>query len=138
MPGVIKSNPGAAKMLGLDKPTIVEEYNTGEKTYTYTPKDGKWMSMPTSTFQDPAVLAEQRKNLEKTDCSVLRSETFEGEAASVFQAMNAEQGNKTVAWISPSGLLLRLDVTVFSGSQITSTLSATYDYKNVELPPGAK
>jgi outer membrane lipoprotein-sorting protein len=138
MPGIVKSNPGAAKMLGMDKPTIVESYNTGEKTYMYTPKDGKWSSMPSSMFQDADVLAEQRENLKKTDCSVLRSEPVDGEVASVFQAVNAAEGNKTVAWISPAGLLLRLDLTVSSGSEIKSTFSATYDYKDVQLPPGAK
>lgn len=133
-----KSMSGAASILGLDKPTVVEQYNTGAKTYLFTPKDGKWSSMPTDTLSSATSSPEYKQQLQKTECSVLRMESVDGEPATVFQSLSKDPNSRMTNWISQtSGLLLRMELDVDAGT-MKSHMVTTFDYKDIQLPPGAK
>jgi hypothetical protein len=138
----VQTIEGATKsmaMLGMDKATVVEQYNTGAKTYLFTPKDGKWSSMPSDTVSSALSSPEYKQQLQKTECSVLRMESIDGDAATVFRSVSTDPSNRTTTWISQtSGLVLRMDVDADAGGAMKSHSSTTYDYKDIQLPPGAK
>ena len=130
---------GAAKTLGMDKPMVVEQYNTGATTYLFTPKDGKWSSMPSDAFSSAVSSEEYKQQMQKTECSVLLLESVDGEPAAIFQAVNADSGSTTKAWISQtSGLVLRTEIDIDAGRGTKTHVSMSYDYKDIQLPLGAK
>jgi hypothetical protein len=138
----VQTIEGATKamaMLGMDKPTVVEQYNTGTKTYLFTPKDGQWTSMPSDEISNAVSSSEAKLQLQKTECSVLRTESMNGDLTTVFQSSSVDPVNRTTTWISQtSGLILRMDVDVEVNGTTKSHSSAIYDYKNIELPAGAR
>ena len=102
---------------------------------------GNWIVSP-MTEQDRQ---EARKNAEKSGglnatCKLLRDESVNGEAATVYgaQTQTAEDRIDTVIWISKTrGLPLKQEVDMdVGGSAGKSHRTARYDFTNVQPPAG--
>ena len=107
----------------------------------YTLYEGKWMVSRSSIAELQRMQAESNRT-SKSTCSVVGSESINGEAATDYHVHSVTEGGVSDSheWISKNrGLPLRtvtlLDV---GGALGKSTIVQRYDYSNLALPAGVK
>lgn len=117
------------------KPRSSETIYAGGKVYIRV--NGKWMASP---VEPKDVLEHQRENRErgKATCQFMRSESVNGEAATLYSLHRENEGDKEDAqmWISNStGLLLRSEQDMdVGGAAGKEHRSARFEYGNIRPP----
>ncbi|HEY2444393.1 MAG TPA: hypothetical protein VGI20_01465 [Rhizomicrobium sp.] len=117
------------------KPATSETIFTGAKIYVQV--NGAWQGSP-MTAQEAADMAEKAYKDSKHVCRYVGGEQVGGQAASVyttsFQSPRAHSDSRI--WISKSqGMLLKTWQHIVESNQ---TMTATYEYGNIQPPPGVK
>lgn len=109
---------------------------------TYLQMNGKWRVSPATPekMQQIRKESEEAESLKMT-CRVVRDETVNDEAATLYSGHKEDSGEKTDSqiWISKSRgvpLKLEMDMDVGGGAAGKSHRSMRYEYKNVQAPPG--
>lgn len=100
----------------------------------YMKSNGSWMSMPHPLADTLARLDEAKKN-GASACHQSADETFDGQAVSVYDVhlVNKDRASDNRLWISKrSGLPLKTEAHLQSGA----TVLETFQYDNVQVPPG--
>lgn len=122
------------------KPVTMESIRT--TTATYVRIDGKWKKVP---MTQAAAIARKKENIENAkaySCKPLRQESVNGVPATVYAITTESEEDKSAGqiWIAKgSGLVLRQDTdTGLDDPTSKSHMSLTYDYSNVQAPPGVQ
>ncbi|MDQ2931280.1 MAG: hypothetical protein M3Y05_10750 [Gemmatimonadota bacterium] len=122
------------------KPTTIESIRT--TTATYVKIDGKWRKVPMTQV---AAIAQEKENIENAkaySCKPLRQESVNGVSATVYAITTASEDDRSAGqiWIAKgSGLVLRQDTdTGLDDPTSKMHMSLTYDYSNVQAPPGVQ
>jgi hypothetical protein len=96
---------------------------------------GKWMRLPV-TSQDVIEQEKEKEQQGKSTCQLLRSESVNGEAATLY-SVHREYDQVTEdgqMWVSKSsGLLLRVEEDV-TANQVKEHRSTRFEYKNIQSP----
>lgn len=117
------------------KPAAAETiFANGQK---YIQVRGKWMRLPV-TSQDVIEQEKEKEQQGKSTCQLLRSESVNGEAATLY-SVHREYGGVTEdgqMWVSKSsGLLLRVEEDVTArNNQAKEHRSTRFEYQNIQAP----
>ena len=111
-------------------------FANGQK-YIYIQVRGKWMRLPV-TSQDVIEQEKEKEQQGKSTCQLLRTESVNGEAATLYSVHREYEGTTEDGqmWVSKSsGLLLRVeeDVTV-KNNQVKEHRSTRFEYQNIQAP----
>jgi hypothetical protein len=98
---------------------------------------GKWMRLPV-TSQDVIEQEKEKEQQGKSTCQLLRSESVNGEAATLYSVHREYEGTTEDGqmWVSKSsGLLLRVEEDVTAkGNQVKEHRSTRFEYQNIQAP----
>ena len=102
----------------------------------YIRAHGKWMRLPV-TSQDVLEQEKEKEEKGKSACRLLRRESVDGEAATLYSMRREYEEVKEDAqmWISTStGLLLRVEEDLDKGNQKKEHQSTRFEYSNIRPP----
>jgi len=131
----VYSTEGAARP--GDKAKTSELISAGGATYILL--NGTWRRSPMTTKDALAQMDENLKNAKVFSCQHVGDEPVTGVAAAVYTAHTENGGVKADVrtWIATgSGLVLRTEDDMDTGSGGKSHISVRYDYTNVQAPAG--